>query len=107
MFEKVQMVPEGLTGRTGFIHGRGLRIRPTHVVGLRGTQCGPLLVDDIAQGLVDLGVDAAQVIPPEALLSGPAQPLEDLPDALEVLAVDVEALVEHPTQGRFRVTVLD
>jgi hypothetical protein len=32
---------------------------------------------------------------------------EDLPDALEVLAVDVEALVEHPPQRRVRLVDLD
>ena len=65
----------------------------------REVQRSALLVDHVAQVLVDFGIDAAQVIGLEALPAGPSQPLEDLPDALEVLAVDLEALVEHPTQG--------
>jgi hypothetical protein len=68
---------------------------------------GPLHLDDIAQLLGDVVVDAAEVVALELVATTPAEPLEELADAREPLAVLVaEARLEHAAQCRVEITVV-
>ena len=65
-------------------------------------------VDDVAQRLGDLVVDAAEVVALELLPPLAAQLLEQLPHALDPLAVAVpEARLQHPAQGGVQVAVVE
>ena len=60
-----------------------------------------LLVDDVAQLLCDVVVDAAEVVLLQEVGAAAAQLLQQLPQALEALAVAVpEAALHHPPQAR-------
>ena len=67
-----------------------------------------LLVDDLAQGVGDLVVDAAEVRVLEPLAPGVAQPLHELAHALDVVALVVlEALLHQATQRGVQVAVVE
>ena len=67
----------------------------------------PLHLDHVAQLLGDVVVDPAEVVALELVAPPPAETLEQLADAGESLAVLVaEARLEHATQGRVEVTVV-
>ena len=70
-------------------------------------QRGPLLFDDLSEGVGDLVVDAAQVVVLEHLPTPLAELLHGLPQARQVLAVGgVEARLQHAAQGGVEVTVV-
>ena len=65
-------------------------------------------LDDLAQLLGDLVVDAAEVEAVEPLLALAAQPLEQVADALDVLALPVlEPLLQQAAQRRVQVAVVE
>ena len=67
-----------------------------------------LLVDDVVELVGDLVVDAAEVVALEPSWRSLAQLLEQLAQALQLLAVAVaEALLHHPPQGGVEVAVVE
>ena len=64
-------------------------------------------VDDVLELLGDLVVDTAEVEVVQALLALLAQLLEHLAQTLDAFAVDVEARLQHPTQRRVDVAVVE
>ena len=88
------------------------RSSPVRSARRSASRCGvvdgvALLVDDVVELAGDLVVDPAEVEAVEPLLALPAQLLEQLPHALQALAVAVaQALVHHPAQRRVDVAVV-
>ena len=66
-----------------------------------------LHVDHIAQLLGDVVVDPAKVVLLQPLLAALTELLHHLPQALHLLAIDFEALLEEPPKGGVDIAVVE